>query len=140
MFKFIFTLLVTLNAFTIFAASQGENLEREMWLEIKAKNWGKVESHIAPFFQSVHSDGARSKDEEIALIKKLMISDYILSNFKVTENKDTLIVTYIISVAETIDAKHLPNKPTPRISVWQNVNGNWQWVAHANLNPIFGLH
>jgi hypothetical protein len=42
----------------------------------------------------------------------------------------------MISVQETIDIEQLPTKPTPRLSVWKKGAGAWQWICHANLNPI----
>jgi hypothetical protein len=49
---------------------------------------------------------------------------------------DNVVVTYMISVQETIDIEQLPTKPTPRLSVWKKGTGGWQWICHANLNPI----
>lgn len=118
-------------------AIEGEQLERQIWSDIKAKNWAAVEAGIAGGFQSVHPDGARDRDAELALIKGLDLGDYSLQGFKVTRNNDDLIVTYWISVQETIDGKRLSSKPAMRLSVWeQNDSGGWQWISHANLNPL----
>ena len=48
-------------------------MEKQMWEDIKAKNWKVVENKIADEFQSVHSDGARDRAGEIALIKNLNV-------------------------------------------------------------------
>jgi hypothetical protein len=118
-------------------AVEGEQLERQIWSDIQAKNWAAVEAGIAGGFQSVHPDGARDRDAELALIKGLDLGDYSLQGFKVTRNNDDLIVSYWISVQETIDGKRLSSKPAMRLSVWeQNASGGWQWVSHANLNPL----
>jgi hypothetical protein len=42
----------------------------------------------------------------------------------------------MISVQETIDLEQLPTKPTSRLSVWKKGAAGWQWICHANLNPI----
>jgi hypothetical protein len=42
----------------------------------------------------------------------------------------------MISVQETIDLEKLPTKPTSRLSVWRKGADGWQWICHANLNPI----
>ena len=55
-----------------------------MWEDIKAKNWEAVESKIADGFQSVHPDGPRDRVAEIALLKKMNLGDFTLSNFKST--------------------------------------------------------
>ncbi len=111
-------------------------MERQIWAEIKDKNWKAVESKIAKGFQSVHPDGARDRAGEISLIKNLKASDISFADFKSTTNGDDIVVTYMISVRETIDGKPLSTKPAPRVSVWKKGSSGWQWITHANLNPI----
>jgi Domain of unknown function (DUF4440) len=117
-------------------ASEGEKMERQMWADFKAKEWKVVESKIAKGFQSIHPDGPRDRAGEISLIEHLNLGEFTLSNFKSTVNGDNIVVTYMIAVQETIDQKRLPAKPTPRLSVWKKGTHGWQWICHANLNPI----
>jgi hypothetical protein len=114
----------------------GEKMEKQMWEDIKAKNWKAVESKIADGFQSVHPDGARDSADEISLIKNLKVGQVEFNDFRSTMNGDNIVVTYMISVQETIDLEQLPTKPAPRLSVWRKGSGGWQWICHANLNPI----
>jgi len=108
-----------------------------MAADIKAKNWNAVESRIADGFQSVHPDGPRDRAGEIALLKKMNFGDFTLSNFKSTVVGDNIVVTFTMSVAQTIDGKHLPPKPAYRLSVWKKGAGvGWQWISHANFAPI----
>src|SRR5580765_1814847 len=117
-------------------AAEGEKMERQMWADFKAKEWKAVESKIAEWFQSIHPDGPRDRAGEIALIESLKLGEFTLSNFKSTVNADNIVVTYMIAVQETIDQKRLPGKPAPRLSVWKKGTHGWQWICHANLNPI----
>ena len=117
-------------------ASEGEKMERQMWADFKAKEWKVVESKIAEGFQSIHPDGPRDRAGEISLIEHLNLGEFTLSNFKSTVNGDNIVVTYTITVQETIDQKRLPAKPTQRMSVWKKGTHGWQWICHANLNPI----
>jgi hypothetical protein len=48
--------------------NDGEQMERQMWEDIKAKNWKAVEDKIAEGFQSVHPDGARDRANEITIL------------------------------------------------------------------------
>jgi uncharacterized protein DUF4440 len=116
--------------------SEGEKLERQMAADIKAKNWNAVEARIADGFQSVHPDGIRDRAGEIALLKGMNFGDFTLSNFKSTTIGDNLVVTFTMTVAETIDGKRLPAKPAYSLSVWKQGAHGWQWICHANLNPI----
>ena len=111
-------------------------MERQRWADFKAKNWKEVESKIADGFQSVHPDGARNRAGEISLIEKLNLGEISFSNFKSTTNGDNIVVTYMVAVQETIDGKQLSRKPAPRLSVWKKGTSGWQWICHANLNPI----
>jgi hypothetical protein len=116
--------------------NNGEKMEKQMWEDIKAKNWKAVESKIADGFQSVHPDGARNRANEISLIKNLKIGQVEFNDFRSSMNGDNIVVTYMISVQETIDLEQLRTKPTPRLSVWRKGAAGWQWICHANLNPI----
>ena len=116
--------------------NDGEKMEKQMWEDIKAKNWKAVENKIAEGFQSVHPDGARDRAGEISLIKNLSVGQIALSDFKSTMNGDNIVVTYMISVQETIDLERLPTKPAPRLSVWKKGASGWQWISQPNLNPI----
>jgi hypothetical protein len=116
--------------------NDGEKREKQIWEDIKAKNWQAVESKIADGFQSVHPDGARDRAGEISLIKSLNVGQTALSDLKSTVNGDNIVVTYMISALETIDLEQLPTKPAPRSSVWKKGASGWQWISHANLTPI----
>jgi hypothetical protein len=116
--------------------NDGEKMEKQMWEDIKAKNWNAVESKIADTFQSVHPDGARDRANEISLIKNLKVGQVEFNDFRSTMNGDNVVVTYMVSVQETIDLEQLRTKPTPRLSVWRKGAAGWQWICHANLNPI----
>lgn len=111
-------------------------MEKQMWADFKAKNWAAVESKIANGFQSVHPDGARDRAGEITLIKNLSLGEYTLADFNATVNGDNIVLTYMIAAQETIDQQRLGTKRTSRLSVWKKGTHGWQWICHANLNPI----
>ncbi|HEV8051737.1 MAG TPA: nuclear transport factor 2 family protein [Parachlamydiaceae bacterium] len=139
MFKFI---LLTLGALVMATMplfseiSLGEKLETQMWEDMKHRNFSAIEDNISKQFQSVHTFGALSRDEEIELIKDLYLGTYEMSKIRVTENGDTIVITYFISVKEKIGGQHLSEKPAPRLSVWEKTDGKWQWLAHVNLKEI----
>src|SRR5215467_132146 len=116
--------------------SEGEKLERQMASDIQAKDWKAVEARIADGFQSVHPDGVRDRAGEIALLKKMNFGNFTLSNFKSTTIGDNIVVTFTMTVGETIDGKRLPAKAAYRLSVWKKGVNGWQWISHANFTPI----
>lgn len=114
----------------------GEQLERDMWAAMAAQDWDRVEAKIASGFQSVHEDGARDRAAEIELIEGLELGDYTLSDFQVTRNGPAVVVTYSVAVEETIEGQRMPTEPAMRLSVWLETDDGWQWITHANLNPM----
>jgi hypothetical protein len=135
----VVALLIVVASFAGSLSAQtmdAEKLERQMWADMKAGNSAALEARLAPAFQSVHPDGARGKAAELALMKGLKLGDYTLTGFKVTRNSNQIIVTYSVSVAETIDGKRTTTAPAMRQSVWAKNGNRWQWIAHANLKPL----
>lgn len=139
MLKFIIGSLgaISITTASLFSEiSLGEKLETQMWEDMKHVNYKAIEEKIAEQFQSVHTFGALTREAEIELIKKLYLGTYEISDLKITENGDTIVVTYLISVREKIENHQLSEKPAPRLSVWKKIDGQWQWIAHANLKEI----
>lgn len=114
----------------------GEDLVRELWNDFKMQNMSALESKIAPGFQSMHEDGARDAQAQLKLLKELNLGEYILSNFKVTQVGPAIIVSYFVSAEETIEGKRLSTKPAARLTIFLKTDSGWQWIAHANLNPL----
>ena len=114
----------------------GEKLVRQLWSDFKRNNREVFENWIADGFQSVHQDGSRNKAEQITLLMNLNLGDYTLSNFKTTQNENVVIVSYTVSVHEMIDGNALPTAPAQRLSIFQKIDNDWKWIAHANLNPM----
>lgn len=135
MYKTVLYAIAIFAHLSLFAViSQGEALERQMWEDIKAKNWNAVELRLAPYYQTAEFDGARDLSQTLDQLKSLDVNDFAISNIKVTTGPDVFIVTYDISVSETFNESRISSN-APRISVWQNNQGIWQWVAHAVLIP-----
>lgn len=110
----------------------GEKLVRQFWTDMKTENIKALEAMMAPGFQSIHADGARNRQEEIELIKGLHMKPYVLDNFRETHAGPVMIVTYTVSVSETIAGKNLAAKPSPRLTAWLKTDHGWQIIVHAN--------
>lgn len=114
----------------------GKLLVKNFFALLASKDWPVLEKHLAPCFQSVHSDGARDKAQEMTLAKKLNLGEYKLADFKTTRKGDIFVVTYTVSVVETIAGKPTNKTPAPRLSVFSHTKATWQILAHANLKPL----
>jgi len=136
MFKKVLFSVAMLTHVSLFAGtSKGETLERQRWEYIKNHNWKELDNLTAPYYQASFFDGARNKKQFMNLVKSGDISDYTLSDFIVTEGPNVAVVTYDITLSETIEGRRLNSKAS-RLSVWQNDNGKWQIIAHAILIPV----
>ena len=113
----------------------GEVLVKQVWEAMKTTDMEFIENILAKGFQSIHQDGARNRDEQIELIRGLNMGEYVLNNFKITQNKNTINVTYFVNVTETI-AGNTITKHAARLSVFSKTIDGWKWFSHANLVPL----
>ena len=118
------------------AQAEGERLERLWWDQQKNQDIAGLTKLMSPAFQSVNSKGAQDLAFNMAIIKAEKLGNYELSNIKVTQSQDNLIVTYQIKVPENYLGKKMSPKLHYRLDVWTKTAAGWQIIAHANLNPI----
>lgn len=116
--------------------ADGEALVRLLWTDFNSTDEALFNNWLSDAFQSVHEDHARDKADEVKLLMGLHLGKYTLDNFKSTQDGNTCVVTYTVSVHEMIAGKWLPKAPAERMSVFTYDEGKWKWIAHANLNPM----
>jgi hypothetical protein len=114
----------------------GEQLVRQFWEAVRTADVDALHAILAPGFQSIHQDGARSRDEELALLAAIDISDYTLTGFAMTRQGATMVVTYMASVEETLAGTRTTATPAPRMAVFLMTESGWQLLAIANLKPM----
>jgi hypothetical protein len=114
----------------------GEKLVRQVWTHMQNLDVASLEKTMAKGFQSVHEYGASDREQEIAVIKDVKVGKYSLSDIKATRDGPVIVVTYLVSVEETIKGKRMQMKPAPRLSVFLKTRKGWKWLAHANLHGL----
>ncbi|MBA7588295.1 hypothetical protein ES708_30349 [subsurface metagenome] len=145
--RIFFILVLFIFSFSLFAFSAfsettenvdsiGKKLVQQLWVDMKANNWKEIEKQMGSGFQSVHQDGTRDKDAQIELIKALDLGDYTISNYTVTMEGPIIIVTYKVTVEETLAGTRLPERTVMRLSAWVKSGDGWKWIIHANLTPM----
>jgi len=118
------------------AQVQGEKLTRLWWENMQSKNINAVEKVISPSFQSIGSSGIVGREKFISIIKNLTLGKYTLSDFKVLQSDNVLVISYVTSIAnEAVYGVEQSNKPPGRLDVWQNNSSGWQIVSHADISP-----
>lgn len=142
--KIFFILVLFIFSFSPFAFSEtteniditGKELVQQLWVNFKTNNWEEIEKQMGSGFQSVHQDGTRDKDAQIELLKGLDLSDYTISDYTVTAEGPVIIVTYKITVEETLEGTRLPERTVMRLSAWVKSGDDWKWIIHANLTAM----
>ncbi|MGM0439539.1 MAG: DUF4440 domain-containing protein [Chlamydiota bacterium] len=114
----------------------GEMLVNQIWEYVKAGDRDEIEAFTSSAHQMALSDGVRSREGAVEIMLNLNLSDYILWDFNVTRSGPTLIVTYYVIVEETLGGHRLPRAPAPRMSLFQETEQGWKFVAHAILRDI----
>ena len=142
--KIFFILVLFIFSFSLFAFSEtteniditGKELVQQLWVNFKTNNWEEIEKQMSSGFQSVHQDGTRDKDAQIEILKGLDLSDYTISDYTVTAEGPVIIVTYKITVEETLEGIRLPERTVMRLSAWVKSGDDWKWIIHANLTAM----
>jgi len=147
MFKKILCLLMFLPALCMANTPRGEELVQRLWKDMKANNVGKIKEYTSKEFQGFNqlpsgkvfqvsfgfsANGSLNRFQELDFIKQIHISDYYLTNIKVTQGDNMIVVAYYAYVNKTIYAKPIQTQDA-YLSVWKRLDGQWKWVAHADL-------
>jgi hypothetical protein len=111
----------------------GESLERNFWMEVKAKNWTELEKHVAGNFISASTDGTKDKATALEHLKQLQVDEYSVGNFQVELNGQSLVVTYSLTLTGTSAGTPLASEPRRMMSVWQQQKSGWVIIAHSTL-------
>ena len=114
----------------------GERLVRQWWEAMRARDILAIDRMLSAGFQSIHQDGARDRAEELELIVGLNFCEYTLTDFRVTREGATIIVTYKASVEETLAGTRTTTTPAPRMTIWIMTEAGWRLLAHANLKVM----
>jgi len=118
------------------ASSLGEQLVRQFWEAIRTEDAGALGTILAPGFQSIHQDGARDRDGELALCAGIDIDEYTLTDFVTTRQGATIVVTFMASVEETLEGARTTTTPAARMAVFLMTEDGWRMVAYANLKAM----
>jgi hypothetical protein len=114
----------------------GQQQVERLWADFAKPDLAALDQFVALGFQSLHGDGARDWAQERLLVSGLKITPYVLTDYKVTRNGDTLLVTYQCRVGETIADARLAKESTPRLDIFLQVGGEWKLLSHVNVREI----
>ena len=97
---------------------------------MKQKNWTELSNHTSATVVGLTSQGTLDRNNMMAHIKKMDISDFQIGEVQTQPSGEHLVVTYTLAVNGTIDGKPLP-RTLRFMSVWQMVKSGWILVAQS---------
>lgn len=99
----------------------------------KRNDSAALEALLSPAFQLVRADGSReTKQQKVANPSR--ISDYTLSDFSITRQGDTMVVSFTTQTDQVIDGKRYVNDPSPRLAVLVRDADRWLLIAYSNFS------
>lgn len=110
----------------------GEQLVTRFFDALRDGDAASVAALLSPAFQIVRANGERF-DASNYLDNLPVFAAYAVSDLKVTRTGDTLIATYMVRTGATTEADKL-DPPAPRLTVFQQMDGDWMLLAHANFS------
>jgi len=116
-------------------ATGGEGLERNFWNEVKARNWGELERHIAGNYLWLAPEGALDRAAALEHLRQLQLNEYSLGEMKVELSGSTLVVTYNLTMRGSFNGQAVPAFPVQMMSVWQQQKSGWMAIAHSTIVP-----
>lgn len=114
-------------------ATGGEGLERSFWNEVKNKNWTELERHIAGNYILITSEGRLDRAPALERIKESEIQDFSLGDVQTELHRDTIVVTYSITLRGVRAGQPLPSAPMRRMAVWQQQKSGWIKIADSEI-------
>jgi hypothetical protein len=116
-------------------ATGGEQLERLLWDEIKAKNWAELDKHLAPLFVANSPDATRDRAAAIERWKQYELQSVNVADVQVQTAGVDFIVTATLTVTGTAGGRPIPAQSMHTMSVWQQVSKGWVVIAHSDALP-----
>ena len=114
-------------------ATGGEGLERSFWSEVKNKNWNELERHIAGNYILITAEGRLDRAPALERIKELQIQDFSLGEIETELHRDTIVVTYNVTLRGNRAGQPLPQGPIRRMAVWQQQKSGWMKIADSEI-------
>jgi 2-iminobutanoate/2-iminopropanoate deaminase len=111
----------------------GAELVTKFFDALQAGDRDAVGAMLAPAFQLVRANGD-SYDAGNYLDNLPLFEAYTLSNVRVTHDGNVLVVAYYVATDTTTDDGAADyGAPAPRLSTFQQIDGAWKLLSHANF-------
>src|SRR2546421_3649471 len=121
------------KTFTFKTATGAEQFERLLWDAVKNKDRLAIASHLASNYVGQDGGGTKNKEQYLAELDQMNLSDYSLDAVNVTPQGTDMIVTYAITLLGNKGGKPFRSEPIRYLSVWQQQKEGWVLVAQSAI-------
>lgn len=111
----------------------GRQLVRRFLNDLQRTNRADLRRFLSPAFQLQRADGSHQTKPDV-IKNPTKIRSYTLRGFQVTTDANALVVTFQLSVNETINGKPFKTGFAPRIATFVSLAKGWQLIEYANFN------
>jgi hypothetical protein len=111
----------------------GKQLLRRYFTDLQRVNRADLRKFLSPAFQVQRADGTRQTKAEL-LKNPPKVGPYTFRGMRTTADANVLVVTFQVSVIETINGKPFKTGFAPRVAVFVAVAKGWQLIGYANFN------
>ena len=117
------------------STQQGKALVQRFFTMLSRGDTQGLNELLTPSFQVVRANGGvQNKASYLANPPK--IERFSIAKLKGTRIGGVLVVSYQVTVTESIAGSEQPVGPSPRLSVFQLQSNAWHLAAHANFGAI----
>ncbi|HAJ38685.1 MAG TPA: hypothetical protein DCL15_23710 [Chloroflexi bacterium] len=109
----------------------GKQLVTQYFDALRDGDTATLEALLSPAFQLVRASGERF-DASDYLDNLPRFAAYEVNDLKVTHAGDMLVASYTVRTGSKPEAGKL-DPPAPRLTVFQQIDGDWKLLAHANF-------
>jgi hypothetical protein len=100
--------------------------ETAAWEAVKKKDWDAFAKLMADDYFEVEDDGVHDKATSVAMVKDFDLSDYTLSDWKMTSiDANAVLITYTANVTAKFKGEAFPAGPWREASAYVSRNGEW---------------
>ncbi len=117
------------------SATSGEQFERLMWQDWKAKRYDVLAQHVSATFLGTTPEGTRDRDALLQYFREFNLENYALGDFVTQPNGPDLVVSYraVFNGISRSDAApgETANLKLRVLSVWQQTKSGWVLIAQS---------
>jgi len=110
-----------------------EAKEKTAWQAFKDKNEANFKKVVDKDFRGVYADSIVNMQKELDDMKKWDMKSFEISDFDMfSDEKDVVVVTYMVKIEGTADGKDASGTYNAG-TVWKQENGTWMAIFHTNV-------